>query len=390
MKLQTLCAPIVALAVAAPLARSQPAPTSPGPTNAALLYWPALMTMQSWPESDIKIVRDWQHVPIDEKAKSLIEPGTGGLMRNSFDQLHAAAQVHGCDWGLDLSQGPYLLLPHLNAGKLLSQRECLRIRYDLEQKNGAAAASDTIDVLALARNLAHEPIMISRLVQYSIERDAITAIASGLDKMDADWLKRFESGLDQLPPSATDAASLKLESEITPQWAIGKVLAAGAHPDWHAIFGFMQISEGKPAEGDSIDAAVKAAGSTPEGVIASLRELQVFYDEASKLASTPATPSEFHQKAEALRKRYDANLFAKAMLPNLSAAHDATVAADTRMLLLKAAIAVVQRGPDAAKEFKDPVDHQPIAYQREASGFKLVSKVIARNEPVTLTVGELK
>jgi hypothetical protein len=125
-------------------------------------------------------------------------------------------------------------------------------------------------------------------------------------------------------------------------------------------------------------------------VTATLRNLLTYYDEAEKLVATPANQDEFRQKAEALRHRFDANPLAKVILPNLTAAHDAEVAAETRIVLLKAAIAVAERGPDAVKPLVDPVNHQPITYEKTSDGFQLISKILHRNEPVTLTVGNGK
>jgi hypothetical protein len=389
MRLRTLCAPILALGLIAPLARGAQSPTSPEKLkNAALEYWPLFAAMEALPEADMKIIEDWRHVPLDEKAVGLIS--TDGQYRTSFQYLHTGAQAASCDWGLDFSQGPYLLLRYLNYGNRLGRRGCLRIRYDLQQKHPAAAVEDTRDVLMLARNLAHDPLIIVRLVRFGIEREAIDAIAMGVDRLDAESLKQLSAMLDGLPPAATEADALEFESQVIPKWAIGKIAAAGAHPDWQTIFGFMQASEEKGVPGESADAAVKAAGGTPEGVTKALRDLLAYYEQAEKLVSTPASQDEFRPKAEALRHRFDSNPFAKSILPNLPAAHDAEVAAESRIVLLKAAIAVVQRGPDAVKDFQDPVNHQPIAYQKTDDRFQLVSKVLYRNEPVILTVGQGK
>ena len=363
--------------------------TSPEkPKNAALEYWPLFAVMEAMPEADVKIIEDWRHVPLDEKAVGLIS--TDGQYRTSFQYLHTGAQAVDCDWGLDFSQGPFLLLRYLNYGNRLGRRGCLRIRYDLQQKHSAAAVEDTRDVLMLARNLAHDPLIIVRLVRFGIEREAIDAIGMGLDRLDAESLKQLTTMLDGLPPTATEADALKLESQVIPDWAIGKITAAGAHPDWVSILGFISGAEGNPPGAEPLDTLIKSAGGTPDGVLSALRNLLPYYDEAEKLVARPATQDEFRQKADALRHRFDANPFAKGILPNLPAAHDAEVAAETRIVLLKAAVAVVQRGPDAVKDFQDPVNHQPITYKKTGDGFQLVSKVLHRNEPVTLTVGQGK
>ncbi len=62
--------------------------------------------------------------------------------------------------------------------------------------------------------------------------------------------------------------------------------------------------------------------------------------------------------------------------------------ADARLALLKAAIAVVQHGPDAMKETKDPFGDGPFEYKATDGGFELKSKLLFRDQPVTLAVGK--
>jgi hypothetical protein len=62
--------------------------------------------------------------------------------------------------------------------------------------------------------------------------------------------------------------------------------------------------------------------------------------------------------------------------------------AQTQMALFKAALAVVQGGPDKLKDIQDPFGEGPFAYQPLDRGFELKSKLLYHNEkPVTLTVG---
>ena len=62
----------------------------------------------------------------------------------------------------------------------------------------------------------------------------------------------------------------------------------------------------------------------------------------------------------------------------------------TQMALFKAALAVVQSGPDKLKDIKDPFDDGPFEYRALDKGFELKSKLTHQEKPVTLTVGEGK
>ena len=65
-------------------------------------------------------------------------------------------------------------------------------------------------------------------------------------------------------------------------------------------------------------------------------------------------------------ERFDGNPFAKPMLPAFAVSDDAAASAAARLTLPRAAIAVIQNGPDAIKPFTDPVNRQPLEYTRRA------------------------
>lgn len=373
-----LCALLLAPAANAQVAD---APAGLG-DNAALQYWPAFTRMPQT-SAELKVIEDWKDAPLNDATAKLLDG-------SSLGYLHAGAQKRWCNWGGDVSQGPYLLLRHLNHMRNLSRFACLAVRYDLSKKRWAAAVDHVADDIAAARHTAQEPIAISRLVGWACEREATDTIAAGLNKLDAEALARLSSRLDAMPPTATEAEALQNEARMTTGWAIGKVKAAGSSPDWHRVLEFLDVNEGPKDPAASIDAVVKNSGGTPEGVVRQLEALLPYYDEAAKLVMKPLSQAEFTRKANELRQRFDANPFAKAILPNLPAIHDSHFAAQTRELMLKAAIALVQRGPDAVKELRDPVNHQPITYEKRGNGFVLSSTVTYRNEPVRLTVGSEK
>src|SRR5690348_2053320 len=69
--------------------------------NAALQYWQAFNFLPH-NDADLSKLAEWRTLPLDEKSESLV-----GNLRF----LHAGAQLKQCDWGVDLSAGPYTLLP---------------------------------------------------------------------------------------------------------------------------------------------------------------------------------------------------------------------------------------------------------------------------------------
>jgi len=375
------CGYLIAFTLIARNAVAEPAEAPPAASpNAALRYWPAFDLMPR-SEADLATIGDWQHAKLDESTVKLLERG-----RQSLNYLHAGATMPRCDWGLDLGQGPYVLLPHLARSRDLARLACLRIRYEFQQHQPAAAVEDACDVLACARHTGHDAILISMLVQYSMERMALEALASGLDTLDSTAMKHLTDRLDHLPASSTLADAVRTEREIDVEWAIAQVRAGGEKPDWPRIFSFVTLAEGANA-GTSVDALIKSAGGTPDAVIRDLEGLVPYHDEVANLLKTPLSQQEFRRKTDEARRRVDGNPFAKPMLPAFTIAYDAAASAEARRTLLRAAIAVIERGPEAIKTFVDPVNRQPLEYTKRAEGFELTSKAVYRDLPVTLDVG---
>ena len=138
------------------------------------------------------------------------------------------AKLRGCDWGLDYEDGIGLLLPHLNKARELARLAALHARHELEQGHVEAAAEDASAILALARHVGSEPIVISILVRYSIEANAVDLLASYLPEMQA-LAPGIVSTYEALPPAATlQRAYLTMEKELTLRWLVKKMRDGGS------------------------------------------------------------------------------------------------------------------------------------------------------------------
>jgi hypothetical protein len=65
----------------------------------------------------------------------------------------------------------------------------------------------------------------------------------------------------------------------------------------------------------------------------------------------------------------------------------AEVAAQARREMLRAALAVVQGGPDRVKDFRDPAGEGPFEFKPLGQGFELRSKAVVQDKPVAVTFG---
>ena len=229
MRSGNLAALSMALALALPGASSAAA-EAPTPdvghdlaANAALQYWQAFALMPALDKDQEKLLQDWNKVPLDAAALKLI-----AASEESRRYLLRGAKLRGCDWGLDYEDGIGLLLPHLNKARELARLAALHARRELEQGHVEAAAEDATAILALARHVGSEPIVISILVRYSIEAIAVDVLAAYLPEMQA-LAPGIVSTYEALPPGATlQRAYLTMEKELTLRWLVRKLREAEA------------------------------------------------------------------------------------------------------------------------------------------------------------------
>jgi hypothetical protein len=341
--------------------------------NAALKYWQAFAQLPL--EKDLQKVQESAAKASPEAVQNLIQKGRASLL-----YLRRGAKLPRCDWSLDYEDGIVLLMPHLSKARSLASLANWQVRYDAEHGHQQDAMDNAVAMLTLARHVNSDPILISNGVRYSIEWMAIGALAPHLQKFDAAALKVLSASLEKLPPGATLQQGLLWEKRHITQ-SITKLLRDQERAnkgDWQAtlkaIFNLAESQDAIPAI-SSIDKAVQLAN-----------DLAPFYDEQARLVTLAKT--EYDAKyPEFIKKAKAANPLSGALLPAVDRLLANEWRSQAHMALFKAAIAVVQGGPDQLKEFKDPFGQGPIEYRPLDKGFELKSKLVIRGQQVAIVVG---
>jgi hypothetical protein len=370
-----LVVPLAGLVLCAP-AFAQPTPK--GDTNAAMKYWQAFGLMPTLTKEQETILHDWEKVPLDAAATKLIDQG-----KNSLKYLHRGAKLAHCDWSLDYEDGVMLLLPHAGKARTLAQLAALRARSEFEKGNAKAGMADVVAMLRLARHVQTDPILIDQLVGYAIEAIAIQAAAPHLPGA-KDALGDLAAAIDGLPPRTTVARSLELENESFLSWMIRKLKETEKEKpgSWQTLW-----KEVLGAGGDGVKSEAATSVQSFDEAIKLTEGLLPMYAELGKLTELPA--KEFDAKYPEFAKKAQAeNKLAKEVLPAVDHVMASRRRADVRLAMLKAAIAIVQHGPDTVKETKDPFGDGPFEYKATNGGFELKSKLTIKDQPVTLVVGK--
>jgi hypothetical protein len=371
--MRPLLAFYLSLALLAPAAAQTPN------TNAALKYWQAFGLLPALDKDQEKIVEDWSKVPLDAAARKMIDQS-----RNSVQYLHRGAKLDRCDWAPDYEDGVSLLLPHLAKARTLARLAALHARAEFEAGHGKAGWDHVLAILRLGRHVQADPIMINQLVGYAIEGVGIDAAAPHLPGLKGQMPADAGAALDRLPPTRPFPDVLRQEREHFLGWMIRRVKEAERTKpgSWQEIWKALFIGEQDPASKTAADAAKSA-----EEAVKLMQDLVPMYDELAKVAALPW--KEFDaQYPEFARKAKAASPLAASVLPAVDKVLARQRRAEARLAMFKAALAVVQGGPDKRKDIKDPFGDGPFEYRALDKGFELKSKLLYKDQPVKLTVGK--
>jgi hypothetical protein len=355
-------------------------------------YWQAFAVLPALDKDQEKLLQEWNKVPLDAAALALIDRS-----RNSRLYLHRGAKLPRCDWSLDAEDGVGLLMPHCPRSLTLARLAALHARHEFEQGHPQAGWEDVTALLKLGRHVGMGPSFVVRWVDYKIETTAIEAAAPYLPELKPILPEAASTVLDGLPAGPTLAQMVLSEKQIGLKWVIETMKEAERHKQgswkevWKSIF--------DAPEGQNRD--VVQSVKTFEQAVQYLEDLLPLYDQLAKVTALPwkefdAQYPEFVKKAKAVKPLSDfvlppaANPQSSFILPPM----DKIVARERRyqaqMALFKAALAVVQGGPDKLKDLQDPFGDGPFEYRALDKGFELKSKLLAQEKPVTLTVGQGK
>jgi hypothetical protein len=269
--------------------------------NPALLYYRAFLVATE-PMSDAD--RDYL---ASKKGKEQKLPERFGKIVAGYDnQFHlvrrAAHATVPCDWGLDFSDGPNLLLPHLARAKAVARAAQLRAVWNLQHGRQEDARDDLLAAFVLGRNAGSDPILISALVQFAVEALDYDTVAQYFGEFPPETLKQLVDGFDAAPARRTVAACMPSEKSLG-NWMLNTLLELQkAHPgdDAKVMAGFRD--SGLVAAIESIGYTnflpqlVAASGGSSERALTLLRETEPLWPRIAEIMTLP--PPEYEAQAK--------------------------------------------------------------------------------------------
>ena len=339
--------------------------------NPALRYWEAFMMTQNVKQAirDQLNTNEWRGQPLPANFEELVS-----AYNQQFRLIRAAAKSETpCDWGLDLSEGPESLLPHLAVAKGLSRVARLRAMWDLQNKKPDEARDDLLATLALARNVSRDGVLISAIVQIAMENILISTVAENFYQFPPETLKQLEDGFESAPARGTVAQAVTTGERWFYTWFVQKVQdARKQHPrdeaaamaDIRAIFRKVLTSGDEKNPSDPTDKMLEAAGGTSEGLLTLLGELPPVYDRATAILALPRKEYEaqigpFEAEIKASRNPFITELF-----PSLIKCRQRELVIQAKLAMLRAAVKYKLGGDTGFNSVIDPLGDGPFLRQR--------------------------
>jgi hypothetical protein len=276
-----------------------------------------------------------------------LDAGTADLVtrqRPAIELARKAGSLPATRWDLDGDAQRMVDLsnraPRLSALMVLDAREALR------KGNPGQAMDDLVAAFALARQVASETTLLTKMVEMACWRPAAELLAEQLPTLPRDLVAKFPERLRALPPSPTM-----------------QDLVRGEHV-------FAKASAAK--QGIPIRLMIGSLGR--------------FYEALAAGADKP--PAEFDKLVDAEAAKVPANVWAEIIAPQFKRSRETVAVFEAKQAMLATAIAVTLDGEKAAAASKDPFAEGPFGFRKTSTGFELTSGLRYKDAPVKLVVGK--
>jgi hypothetical protein len=264
-----------------------------------------------------------------------------------------------------------------------------------------AARDDLLAAFALGRNVSHDRVLVSALVQFAIENIIASIVAENFYQLPPETLRQLADGFKSAPPRGLVADCISpAERRAFVQYFVRKIEEFRAEDESRALGRFRELfarslnSEEPPAvrgvRFEESEGAVKAnkviaaAGGTIEGVLKLFHELPPLYEQVERILRLP--PGEYEKPMTDFGSMVNThpNPLVKEFFTLFDNCRRKEFATQSTMAMAHAGIEYKLRGAEGLQSVLDPCTGAPFDLERfifegADRGFKLKSKYRGRD-----------
>jgi hypothetical protein len=333
--------------------------------NPALQYYQAFLLTPDLPKADADylLMNNWQGQQLSERVGKLLSE-----YDNQFKVVcQAARSTAPCDWGIDRSNGPTTLLPHLARAKAVATAARLRVMWHLQHGRQEDAREELLAVFALARNVSSDGTLIGLLVQIASEAINCTTLAANFGRFAPETLEQLAIALEARPHRRTLAECMITERAFSLDWTerkIRELQRQSPGDDAKVMEGIHQLFEPLQETPDLWQRIVQAAGGTSEGMLRLLQEREQVYNRTAQFVTLPYAEYTRQVKAFSEEVANSPNPFVSETIPKFIKAREREFRILATLELVRAGIAYRLHREEGLKGVTDPCGEGPFAFRR--------------------------
>jgi hypothetical protein len=359
-----------------PAARGEPLRTD---INPALLYYRSFLLVPD-PMSNADEEYLWSRAGREQKLPERYGKIFAGY-DNQFSLVRQAAHATvPCDWGIDMSPGPFTQLPHLAPTKKVAQAAQLRAMWNLQHGNQTGARDDLLAAFVLGRNASRDGTVIGALVQNAVEALVYATVAANFNQFSPETLKQLADGFDAAPARGTMATAIMIEKSNHVDWVANKIRKLQQQNPGNDAKVLAAIRKDKDlAEfdnfGDGWEKQAQmtnfwqhvfvAAGGTSDGILKLVLESEPLYLRLVKILTLPLPEFEDQIQKFDTEVQKTQNPFVTALFPSpLQPLRRKEFRSQAEQAMVHAAVEYKLHGEAGLKSVMDPFGKGPFASQR--------------------------
>jgi hypothetical protein len=369
--LKSICLSLLVVAGVSAGASGQPSATN---INPALLYYQAFLVAPDLPQADSDYLwtKEWQGQELPERYGKLMAG-----YDNEFKLVRQAARsAVPCDWGIDMSEGPAALLPHLARSKAVVQTAKFRALWALQQGRQTDAREELVAALVLGRNGARDGTLISTLVQIAVESIDCRTVAELFGQFSPENLQQLLDGFDAAPARRTVADCIATEKAFFLDWIVRRIVAlqqANPGDDAKVMNGIRELLASAleaPADGEqplptnSWERIVKAAGGTSAGVVRLIHELEPHEQQLAVVLALPHGEYEGRMEQLMAEIQRSPNPLLALLFPPWEKVRSRDLMGLMNLAMVRAAVEYKLHGEAGLQSVTDPWGQGPFEFKR--------------------------
>ena len=391
--------------------------------NPAQLYYQAFLVTPDISDADYDYIwtNEWQGQHLPDRFGQIVAG-----YDNEFKLLREAARsTNPCDWGIDMSDGPATLLPHLSRVKGAVQTAKLRALWELQQGRQADARDDLLAAFVLARNVTRDGTLFSTLVERANEMITCWNVAELFGRFSNQNLQQLLDGIEAAPARRSVADCVATEGALFQNWTLRKIRElqqANPGNDAQVMAGIREmfasllepqkeVQDAQPSQtrmsGSTVRAQAnvlrddqappadwwarlsQAAGGTSAGIVQLINDLGPFEQKLASILALPHGEFEPHMVQLKADVQQASNPLASLLLPPWEGVRGKELRAIANLAMVRAAIEFELHGEAAMQSVTDPWAQGPFAFQRFVfqgvdRGFALTSAYPENSWPETV------